>query len=71
MNQTIKKATVQQYHYDNHEQLQQHLDNFVSACNFSQRLKTLKGLPPENLSVNAGPPSHNGSLSTRTSKPQV
>jgi transposase InsO family protein len=46
MNRTIKEATVQRYHYDNHEQLRRHLEQFVSAYNFGRRLKTLKGLTP-------------------------
>jgi transposase InsO family protein len=46
MNRTIKDATVKRYYYDSHEQLQQHLDDFVSAYNFGRRLKTLKGLTP-------------------------
>ena len=29
MNRTIKEATVQRYHYGNHDQLRQHLDDFV------------------------------------------
>ena len=31
MNRTIKQATVQRYHYDDHAQLSRHLDDFVSA----------------------------------------
>ena len=46
MNRTIKDATVQRYHYDSHDQLRRHLDDFVSAYNFGRRLKTLKGLTP-------------------------
>jgi len=46
MNRTIKEATVQRYHYDSHEQLERHLDDFVTAYNFGRRLKTLKGLTP-------------------------
>jgi transposase InsO family protein len=46
MNRTIKDATVKRYHYDSHEQLRQHLDDFISAYNFGRRLKTLKGLTP-------------------------
>ncbi len=46
MNRTIKDATVKRYYYDSHEQLRQHLDDFVSAYNFGRRLKTLKGLTP-------------------------
>ena len=46
MNRTIKEATVQRYHYDRHDQLRGHLDDFVAAYNFGRRLKTLKGLTP-------------------------
>jgi hypothetical protein len=46
MNRTIKEATVKRFHYEDHEQLRQHLDNFISAYNFGRRLKTLKGLTP-------------------------
>jgi len=46
MNRTIKDATVKRFHYDNHDQLRRHLDDFVAAYNFARRLKTLKGLTP-------------------------
>ncbi len=46
MNRTIKEATVKQFHYENHAQLEQHLEKFVMAYNFARRLKTLKGLTP-------------------------
>ena len=46
MNRTIKEATVQRYHYDNHSQLSTHLNDFIAAYNFARRLKTLKGLTP-------------------------
>ena len=46
MNRTIKDATVKRFHYDNHDQLAQHLANFIPAYNFGRRLKTLKGLTP-------------------------
>ena len=46
MNRTIKDATVKRFHYDDHDQLRQHLADFVSAYNFGRRLKTLKGLTP-------------------------
>lgn len=46
MNRTIKEATVQRYHYDDHKQLERHLADFLSAYNFGRRLKTLKGLTP-------------------------
>ena len=46
MNRTIKDATVKRYHYKSHEQLKEHLHNFMMAYNFAKRLKTLKGLTP-------------------------
>ena len=46
MNRTIKDATVKRFHYDDHDQLRRHLDEFIAAYNFSRRLKTLKGLTP-------------------------
>ncbi len=46
MNRTIKKATVQRFYYECHQQLRQHLADFVAAYNFGRRLKTMKGLRP-------------------------
>ena len=46
MNRTIKDATVKRFHYDSHDQLRRHLDNFVAAYNFARRLKRLRGLTP-------------------------
>ncbi|WP_415926719.1 IS481 family transposase [Devosia rhizosphaerae] len=46
MNRTIKEATVRRFHYDSHDQLLQHLRDFIDAYNFGGRLKTLKGLTP-------------------------
>lgn len=46
MNRTIKDATVSRYYYDNHRQLEMHLQQFICAYNFARRLKTLKGLTP-------------------------
>lgn len=34
------------FHYDSHEQLRRHLQDFIDAYNFGRRLKTLKGLTP-------------------------
>jgi transposase InsO family protein len=47
MNRTIKEATVKKYYYESHEQLQEHLQNFVNAYNFAKQLKTLKELTPQ------------------------
>jgi transposase-like protein len=46
MNRTIKEATVKRFYYDTHDQLRQHLQDFINAYNFGRRLKTLKGLTP-------------------------
>ena len=46
MNRTIKDATVKRFYYDSHDQLRQHLIDFVAAYNFARRLKTLRGLTP-------------------------
>jgi transposase InsO family protein len=53
MNRTLKEATVNRYHYDNHEQLRAHLADFVTAYNFARRLKILKGLSPHEYICNA------------------
>jgi Integrase core domain len=44
MNRTLKEATVKRYYYENHQQLREHLHNFLNAYNFAKRLKTLQGL---------------------------
>jgi transposase InsO family protein len=54
MNRTIKDATVKRFHYDNHEQLRQHLADFVAAYNFARRFKTLRGLTPYEAICKAG-----------------
>ena len=46
MNRTIKDATVKRYHYDDHQQLRNHLSDFINAYNYARRLKTLGGLTP-------------------------
>ncbi|CAM3332418.1 Integrase core domain-containing protein [Paracoccus aminovorans] len=37
---------VKRFHYDNHDQLRTHLDDFIAAYNLARRLKTLNGLTP-------------------------
>jgi transposase InsO family protein len=46
MNRTIKEATVKRFHYENHDQLRQHLADYLAAYNYARRLKTLRGLTP-------------------------
>jgi hypothetical protein len=38
---------------ESHDQPRQHLGDFVQACNFARRLKTLKGLTPYEFICNA------------------
>jgi transposase InsO family protein len=46
MNRTLNDATVKRYYYESHQQLKEHLYNFLKAYNFAKRLKTLHGLTP-------------------------
>lgn len=46
MNRTLKAATVKRDHYDTHQELKEHLYNFLNAYNFAKRLKPLQGLTP-------------------------
>jgi len=46
MNRTLKEATVRRYHYEDHQQLRDHLAAFLDAYNFAKRLKTLQGFTP-------------------------
>jgi transposase InsO family protein len=46
MNRAIKDATVKRFHYDSHEQLRRHLQDFGAASNFTRRLTRLRGLKP-------------------------
>ena len=40
---TIKDATVKRCHYDSHDQLRNHLSDFLNAYNYARRLKTRSG----------------------------
>ncbi|MEM7522841.1 MAG: IS3 family transposase, partial [Pseudomonadota bacterium] len=39
-------ATVKRFHYETHQQLRRHLEDFLNAYNYARRLKTLGGLTP-------------------------
>jgi transposase InsO family protein len=43
---TIKEATVQRFHYQTTDELNEHLQAFLLAYNHAKRLKTLRGLTP-------------------------
>jgi transposase InsO family protein len=47
MNRTIKEATVKRYHYDSHQQLETHLQDFIAACPAS-------GLMRQNCGIEEG-----------------
>lgn len=46
MNQTFKGATVKRYHYGSQNQLKAHLQTFLMSYNFLRRLKTVRGMTP-------------------------
>ena len=46
MNRTIKEATVQRFHYQSTDELNEHLQAFLLAYNHAKRLETLRGLTP-------------------------
>lgn len=46
MSRTIKATTAKRYHFDSHNELRAHLADFIAACDFARRLKTLSGLKP-------------------------
>uniref|UniRef100_UPI003EBFEDD7 integrase core domain-containing protein n=1 Tax=Falsirhodobacter sp. 1013 TaxID=3417566 RepID=UPI003EBFEDD7 len=46
MNRTIKDATLERFHSDDHNQLRIHLSAVMAAYNFARRLKTPGGLTP-------------------------
>ncbi|MGI4883738.1 MAG: IS481 family transposase [Janthinobacterium lividum] len=46
MNRTIKKATVQRFHHQTTDELNEHLQAFLLAYSHAKRLKTLRGLIP-------------------------
>ena len=54
-------------HVASHDQLRQHLADFVAAYNFGRRLKTLKGLTPYEF-ASAGRKNQAGSPSTHSTK---
>jgi len=54
MNRTIKEATVKRFYCETHDQLREHLANFVAAYNFATRLKTLQGLRPHEYICKCG-----------------
>ena len=46
MNRTIKEVTVQRFHYQTTDELNEHLQAFLLAYNHAKRLKNLRGLTP-------------------------
>jgi transposase-like protein len=52
MNRTLKDATVKTFHYATHQQLKEHLHDYLMAYNFAKRLKALKGKTPWQFVLN-------------------
>ncbi len=46
LNRSVRDVTVKRFHDESHDRLRRHLDDFLSACNFAHRLKTLQGPTP-------------------------
>lgn len=46
MNRMLKEATFKRYDDETHQQLKDHLHNFLNSYNFAKRLKTPQGLTP-------------------------
>lgn len=44
MNRAIKEVTVKRCHYERHDQLRQHIGDFVAVFNLGRRLKALQDL---------------------------
>ncbi len=42
MNRTLKEATVKTFYYPSHQQLKEHLHDYLMAYNFAKRLKATK-----------------------------
>jgi transposase InsO family protein len=68
MNRTIKDATVKRFHYDSHEQLQRHLDDFVPPTTSHAVSSACAASRPTSSSAKQGPQSPNASQQTRTTK---
>ncbi len=47
MDRTVKDATVERYHCESHDGFRQHLADLVAAYDDGRRLKTPKGLTPD------------------------
>ena len=65
MNCTIKKATVQRFHYQTIDEFNEHLQAFLLAYNHAKRLKTMRGLTPHKFVCAHGKRSRLSSPRTR------
>ena len=68
MNRTLKEATVKRYFYETHDELRNHLGDFVHAYNFARRLKTLRDLTPYEFVSKTLTAEQIDSASTRSSE---
>jgi transposase-like protein len=51
MNRTLKDATTNTFTYASHQELKEHLHDYLMAYNFAKRLKSLKGKTPWQLAL--------------------
>jgi transposase InsO family protein len=68
MNRTIKDATVKRFHYDSHDQLRRHLNDFVAARITLGASSAFVGSLPTSSSAKHGQTSPNASRQIRTTK---
>jgi hypothetical protein len=68
MNQPLKEVAVRRFHYESHDQLRQHLADYLAAYNYARRLKIYAASRPTKPSAKPGPTTPPGSSTTRTTK---
>ena len=69
MNRTLKEATVSRYHYATHQQLREHLYNFLMPTISPGASSPSRGSLPISTTSAAGSASHNASIPIRTITP--
>jgi hypothetical protein len=60
---------AKKYYYQPHQHLKEHLYAFLTAYNFAKRLKTLRGLTPNEYTYSTGTKSQNALPSIRAITP--
>jgi transposase InsO family protein len=68
MNRTIKEATVKRFHYDSHDQLRAHLNDFMARIISDEGSRHSKASRPMNTSARSGLQSQKDSSSIQPIK---